>query len=74
MTEERIRAHAVALNADDHLSSEDGKPRARRSSSESEICEEWLSECSRRAQDFDEGRVQPVAAEDVRRRAQALLK
>lgn len=42
--------------------------------SEEEIAEDWLIEAQRRARELDEGIVQPVSAEDVRRKAQALLR
>ena len=44
------------------------------SSSEGEIASDWLTEASRRARDLDEGLVQPVPAEEVRRKALALLR
>jgi len=43
-------------------------------SSEEEIAEDWLMEAQRRARELDEGIVQPVPAEEVRRKAQALLR
>jgi putative addiction module component (TIGR02574 family) len=42
--------------------------------SEAEIAEDWLMEAQRRARDLDEGIVQPISAEEVRRKAQALLR
>ena len=42
--------------------------------SEEEIAEDWLMEAQRRARELDEGIVQPVPAEEVRRKAQALLR
>ncbi len=42
--------------------------------SEEEVAEDWLLEARRRAQDLDEGIVQPVPAEEVRRKAQTLLR
>lgn len=42
--------------------------------SESEIAEDWLVEAQRRARDLDGGIVQPVPADEVRRKAQALLR
>ena len=39
-----------------------------------EIDELWLDEAERRLKDLDEGRVQLVPAEEVYRKAQALLK
>lgn len=43
-------------------------------STESKIAEEWLMEAARRARELDAGLVQPVPAEEVRRRALALLR
>jgi len=42
--------------------------------SEEEIAEDWLVEAQRRARELDQGMVQPVPAEEVRRKAQALLR
>ncbi len=42
--------------------------------SESEIAEDWLVEAKQRARELDEGIVQPIPAEEVRRKAQALLR
>ncbi len=42
--------------------------------SESEIAEDWLVEAQRRARDLDAGTVQPISAEEVRRKARALLR
>ena len=42
--------------------------------SEEEIAEDWLMEAQRRARDLDEDIVQPISAEEVRRKAQALLR
>lgn len=39
-----------------------------------EIREDWLLEAHRRAKDLDEGIVQPIPAEEVRKRARALLR
>jgi putative addiction module component (TIGR02574 family) len=44
------------------------------SPSESEIATDWLLEAKRRAKELDEGIVQPIPAEDVRRKARALLR
>ncbi len=44
------------------------------SPSESEISEDWLVEAQRRARNLDEGIVQPVPADEVRRKTQALLR
>lgn len=42
--------------------------------SESEIADDWLIEAQRRARELDAGTVQPISAEEVRRKAQALLR
>jgi len=44
------------------------------SPTEKEISENWLVEASRRARELDEGLVQPVPAEEVRRKAKSLLR
>ena len=42
--------------------------------SEEELEQTWLVEADRRARELDRGEVQPVPAEEVRRKARALLK
>ena len=42
--------------------------------SEEELAETWLSEAKRRAGEIDRGEVQAIAAEEVRRKARALLR
>ncbi len=44
------------------------------SPSEGEIEDGWLVEAQRRARELDDGIVQPVPADEVRRKAQALLR
>jgi len=44
------------------------------SPSEEEIAEDWLLEAHRRARELNDGTVQPISAEEVRREAQALLR
>ncbi len=39
-----------------------------------EIEEDWLIEARRRARELDEGLVQPIPAEEVRKKARALLR
>jgi putative addiction module component (TIGR02574 family) len=39
-----------------------------------EIEEDWLVEAQRRAREIDEGIVQPIPANEVRKKAQALLR
>lgn len=42
--------------------------------SEGKIAGDWLAEAKRRVCELDEGTVQPVPTEEVRRKAQALLR
>ncbi len=42
--------------------------------SQREIEEDWLVEAQQRARELDEGVVQPIPAEEVRRKALALLR
>ena len=42
--------------------------------SEEELRSDWLLEARRRAEELDNGSVQPVSAEDVMRKARALIK
>ena len=44
------------------------------SPSENEISADWLLEASHRAKDIDSGLVQPIPADEVRLKAQALLR
>lgn len=44
------------------------------SPSEAEAREDWLTEACHRARDLNEGNVQPISAEEVRRKAKALLR
>ena len=41
--------------------------------SEEELAQAWLIEADRRARELDSGDVQPISAEEVRRRAKAML-
>lgn len=42
--------------------------------SEEELEQAWLIEADRRARELDHGEVQPIPADEVRRKAQALLR
>ena len=43
-------------------------------SNEEDLDEEWLLEAQNRAKELDEGSVQPIPADEVRKKAQALLR
>jgi putative addiction module component (TIGR02574 family) len=63
-----------------HLSVEDRAELAQKlllsldSPSEEEIAADWLAEAQRRSKDLDDGVVQAIPAEEVRRKAQTLLR
>ncbi len=63
-----------------HLAEEDRAELAQKllmsldSPSDEEIAEDWLHEAQRRAKELDEGTVQPISSEEVRRKAQMLLR
>ena len=63
-----------------HLSEEDRAQLAQRlilsldASNEEGLEQEWLLEAKRRAREIDSGAVQPITAEQVREKAQALLR
>ncbi len=63
-----------------HLSEEDRAELVQKllisldSPSEAENAADWLLEAQRRAKELDKGIVQPIPAEEVRRKAQALLR
>lgn len=42
--------------------------------SEEELAETWLSEAGRRARELDRGEVEPISADEMRRKARALLR
>ncbi len=44
------------------------------SPSENEISEAWLQEAQRRARELDEGTIRLIHSDDVKRKAQALLR
>ena len=41
---------------------------------EDEIADDWIAEVQRRAREIDEGTVQPIPADEVRRKARTLLR
>ncbi len=63
-----------------HLSEEERAELAQKllisldSPSENKISEAWLKEAQRRAQELDEGTIQPIPSDEVKRKAQALLR
>jgi hypothetical protein len=63
-----------------HLSEEERAELAQKllisldSPSEKEIAVDWLREAQRRARELDEGTVRPISSDEVRRKAQSLLR
>ncbi len=63
-----------------HLSEEERAELAQKllisldSPSENEISEAWLKEAQRRARELDEGIIQPISSDEVKRKARALLR
>jgi len=63
-----------------HLSEEERAELAQKllisldSPSEYEISEAWLQEAQRRARELEEGTTKPISSDDVKRKAQALLR
>lgn len=74
MSAKRIEEEAL------HLSEEERAKLAQKlllsldTPSETEVMEDWLVEAQRRARDLDQGLVQPISGEEVRRKARALLR
>ncbi len=74
MKAETIRREALSLSVQERVELAEQLLSSLDSLSESEIEQLWLQEAARRASELDQGLTKRVAAEDVRRQAQALLK
>ena len=74
MTLKQIESEALHLSEDERTELAQKLLLSLDSPSESEIADDWLLEASRRAKDIDNGTVQPIPAEEVRLKAQALLR
>ena len=74
MKAETIRREALALPVQERAELAEQLLSSLDSLSEVEIEQLWLQEAARRAEELDRGLAKRVAADDVRRQAQALLK
>ena len=74
MKAETIRREALSLPVQERAALAEQLLSSLDTLSESEIEQLWLQEAARRAAEIDQGLTKRVAAEDVRRQAQALLK
>ena len=74
MNIETIRREALSLPAQERAQLAEQLLSSLDSLSESEIEQLWFQEAARRAAELDQGLVQRIPAEVVRREAQALLK
>ena len=74
MNLKQIQDEALNLPADERAELAQKLLLSLDSPSDSEIEEDWLVEAKRGAKELDEGTVQPVSADEVKRKAQALLR
>ena len=74
MKAETIRREALSLSVQERAELAEQLLSSLDALSESEIEQLWLLEAARRAAELDRGLMKRVAAEEVRRKAQALLK
>ncbi len=74
MNLKQIQDEALNLSEDERAELAQKLLLSLESPSESEIEADGLVEAKRRAKELDEGTVQPVSADEVRRKAQALLR
>ncbi|CAN7160998.1 addiction module protein [Pseudorhodoferax sp. LjRoot39] len=74
MKTETIRREALALSVQERAELAEQLLSSLDELSEAEIAQLWSTEAARRAVEIDQGQVQRVPADEVRRQAQALLK
>lgn len=74
MNSETIRHEALSLPAQERAQLAEQLLSSLDTLSEAEIEQLWFQEAARRASEMDQGLVQRISAEVVRREAQALLK
>lgn len=74
MNLKQIEAEALNLSEDERAELAQKLLLSLDALSEDEIAEDWLVEAQLRARELDEGIVEPVPADEVRRKAQALLR
>lgn len=74
MNFEQIEEKALQLSEEDRAKLAQRLLLSLAALSDAEIAEDWLTEAKHRAREIDAGTVRPIPAEDVRRKAQALLR
>ncbi len=71
---EHIEAQALRLTEEERAELAQRLLLSLHAPSDDEMAEEWMAEARRRAMALDNGTVQTVPADEVRRKAQALLR
>lgn len=74
MNLQQIETNALYLSEDERAELAQKLLLSLDSPSEKEIAADWLAEAQRRAKDLDDGVVLAIPAEEVRRKAQILLR
>ena len=74
MTREELEEEALRLPADERARLAQKLILSLDDLSSAELAEAWLVEADRRARELDRGEVQPIPADEVRRKARALLR
>ncbi len=74
MNMKQIESEALGLSESDRAELAQKLILSLDTTNQGELDEAWLVEAKHRAQELDEGIVQPIPAEEVRKKAQALLR
>jgi putative addiction module component (TIGR02574 family) len=74
MKSKRLEEAALSLPSEDRAKLAEKLLLSLNDLSAEELGEAWLQEASRRARELDRGEVEPIPAEEVRRKARALLR
>jgi len=74
MTRKELEDEALRLPADERARLAQKLILSLDDLSSAELDEAWLAEADRRARELDRGEVQPISADEVRRKARALLR
>jgi putative addiction module component (TIGR02574 family) len=74
MTRKELEKEALSLPADERASLAQKLILSLDDLSGEELEEAWLVEADRRARELDRGEVQPIPADEVRRKARSLLR
>jgi len=74
MDSKTLQKAALSLPADERAALAEKLLSSLDEPSEAELERTWFAEAARRARELDRGEVQPISAEDVRRKARSLLR